>query len=332
LKARRRFAYEVVKSSRCRFAPLFWVGFLAMVAGSGVPALLSAPAAIPSDLEPLPAPSAPPNIVPLSTGEQLGKDIFYDATLSRPAGYACATCHNPQTGFTGPSSAVNRAAGPLPGVIAGRFGRRNPQPVAYATFSPRGPYLTSAEGGTYIGGTFWDGRTPDTATQARMPFLDQNEMANLPVGAYPPHAGGFSPRLAQTLAERPYAGLFESFFGADVFKNSTDEQIYDLAAAAIAVYEASAEINPFSSKYDASTNGTPPMQLYTFTPSEENGRVLFFGKAQCFECHSSAKLDSVRTATQGRETFTMYCYANLGVPRNPGNPFYGNTNRETNPS
>ena len=57
------------------------------------------------------------------------------------------------------------------------------------------------------------------------------------------------------------------------------------------MYEASAEINQFSSKYDASTNGTPPMNLYTFTPSEENGRVLFFGKARCSECHSSAKLD-----------------------------------------
>ena len=105
----------------------------------------------------------------------------------------------------------------------------------------------------------------------------------------------------------------------------------DLVTAAVAVYEASAEINQFSSKYDASTNGVPPMHLYTFTPSEENGRVLFSGKAQCFECHSSAKLDSVKQATQGKETFTMYCYANLGVPKNPGNPFYANTNRGTNP-
>ena len=138
--------------------------------------------------------------------------------------------------------------------------------------------------------------------------------------------------MAQKLANRPYAGLFESFFGRDVFQTSTDEQIYDLATAAMAVYEASAEINPFSSKYDASTNGVPPMQLYTFTPAEENGRVLFFGKAQCFECHSSAPtLDSVKQATQGKDTFTMYCYANLGVPKNPGNPFYANTNRDGQP-
>jgi cytochrome c peroxidase len=284
-----------------------------------------------SVLIPLPSPVQPPNIVPLSTSEQLGKDIFYDATLSNPAGYSCATCHNPQTGFTGPSSALNLAAGPLPGVIPGRFGRRNSQPIAYATFSPRGPFLSGLEGGTYLGGTFWDGRTPDTATQSRMPFLDPNEMANTPTGPYPPHAGGFSPLLAQKIAGRPYAQLFETVFGSDVFKNSTDEQIYDLTTAAIAVYEASAEINQFSSKWDASTNGTPPMHLYTFTPSEENGRVLFFGKALCSECHSSAKLDVVTQATHGKETFTMYCYANIGVPKNPANPFYVNTNRDSNP-
>jgi cytochrome c peroxidase len=284
-----------------------------------------------SVLQPLTPPAQPPNLVPLSTGEQLGKDIFYDATLSNPEGYSCATCHVPQSGFTGPSSTLNNFAGPVPGLVPGRFGRRNPQPIPYASFSPRGPYLSGVEGGTYVGGLFWDGRTPDTATQARMPFLDQNEMANVPVGPYPPHAGGFSPLLAQKLAKRPYADLFENLFGHDVFQTSSEEQVYDLVAAAIAVYEASAEINQFSSKYDASTNGVPPMHLYTFTPAEENGRILFFGKAQCFECHSSTKLDSVNQATHGKDTFTMYCYANLGVPKNPGNPFYANTNCDSNP-
>ena len=284
-----------------------------------------------SVLIPLKSPVQPTNVVPLSSGEQLGKDIFYDDTLSDPPGYSCATCHNPQTGFTGPSSSLNLAAGPVPGVIPGRFGRRNPQTIPYATFSPRGPFLSGLEGGTYVGGTFWDGRTPDTATQARMPFLDPNEMGNAPTGPYPPQVGGYSPLLAKKLADRPYARLFEEVFGRDVFKTSTDVQIYDLMTAAIAVYEASAEINPFSSKYDASTNGTPPMTLYTLTPSEENGRALFFGKARCSECHSDARLDSVKQAVQGKETFTMYCYANLGVPKNPANPFYLNTNRDSNP-
>ncbi len=58
--------------------------------------------------------------------------------------------------------------------------------------------------------------------------------------------------------------------------------------------------------------------------------TLFFGKAQCFQCHSSATLDPVLEATGGKNVFTMYCYANIGVPKNPKNPFYGNTNCTTN--
>jgi cytochrome c peroxidase len=281
-------------------------------------------------LRPLPPPVQTRNVVPLSPGEQLGKEIFFDHTLSDPKGYACATCHIPQSGFTGPSSLVNILDGPVPGVIPGRFGRRKPQPIPYATFSPAGPYLdTTAQ--TYLGGDFWDGRAPDTATQARMPFLDQNEMANTPMGPYPPHAGGYSPLVAEKIKDRPYTPLFQKVFGRDVFDTSTDEQIYDLVTEAISMYEASPEINQFSSKFDASTNGTPGTNLYTFTASEENGMNLFFGKAQCFQCHSAAGLEPVTQATQGKETFTMYCYANIGVPPNPDNLYYDQTNCDSNP-
>ena len=132
-------------------------------------------------LKPLPPPVQTPNVVPLTAMEQLGKNIFFDHTLSNPVGYSCATCHIPQSGFTGPSSAVNILAGPVPGVIPGRFGRRKPQAISYSMFSPAGPYLNGGlEGGTYLGGNFWDGRAPDNTAQARMPFLDQNEMANIP--------------------------------------------------------------------------------------------------------------------------------------------------------
>jgi cytochrome c peroxidase len=283
-------------------------------------------------LQPLPPPVQTPNLVPLSPGEQLGKDVFFDHTLSKPEGYACATCHIPQSGFTGPSSLVNIVAGPVPGVVPGRVGRRKPQAISYATFSPWGPYLSGGlEGGTYLGGAFWDGRAPDTATQARMPLLDQNEMANTPAGLYPPHAGGYSPLVARKLQHRPYTPLFKRVFGTDVFRTSTDHEIYNLLTSALALYEASAEVNPFSSKFDASTNGTPAMTHYIFTRAEERGRRLFFGKAQCSQCHSSATLDPVSQATQGKETFTMYCYANIGVPRNPGNPYYGLTNCDSDP-
>ncbi|HTV76332.1 MAG TPA: hypothetical protein VMD57_04970, partial [Candidatus Baltobacteraceae bacterium] len=148
---------------------------------------------------------------------------------------------------------------------------------------------------------------------------------------FPPNAGGYSPLVAEKLKRRPYSQLFRRVFGRSIFETSSDKDIYDLMTAAIARYEASAEVNPFSSKFDDSKYGTPPSNRYQFTASEENGRQLFFGKAQCFQCHSSAKLDPVLQATGGKDTFTMYCYANIGVPKNPSNPFYTETNSESNP-
>src|SRR5204862_6903751 len=124
------------------------------------------------------------------------------------------------------------------------------------------------------GGAFWDGRADHTDSQARMPFLDPNEMANQATGSLPPVAGGFSKLVARKMRDRPYPDLFKKVLGANVFNVCSDEQIYRMVTTAIAVYEASLEINPFSSKYDAFVRGKAKL-----TASEENGRSLFFGKA-----------------------------------------------------
>jgi cytochrome c peroxidase len=119
----------------------------------------------------------PPNEIKLTPVEQLGKFMLFDHTLSNPAGYACATCHIPESGFTGPDSAVNLFAGPQPGIVPGRFGNRKPQSLVYAAFCPVGPVF-NASLGVWIGGDFWDGRVPDLSTQAQQPPINANEMAN----------------------------------------------------------------------------------------------------------------------------------------------------------
>src|SRR5947209_2214026 len=106
---------------------------------------------------PLPPTPQPVNVVPLSPAEQLGKFLFFDATLSNPPGYACATCHAPSTGFALPSSLVNEMMGPGPGVMVGRFGKRKAQSVTYSGFSPRGP-IFNTDLLEWLGGNFWDGR------------------------------------------------------------------------------------------------------------------------------------------------------------------------------
>ncbi|WP_131989855.1 choice-of-anchor tandem repeat GloVer-containing protein [Chthoniobacter flavus] len=269
--------------------------------------------------------------VSLSPIEQLGKDIFFDSSLSNPTGLSCAGCHSPSAGFTGPNSAINFSAGPVPGAVAGRSGFRKPQAVAYSTFSPSGPYFDNGQQ-LWSGGNFWDGHAPTNAAQAAFPFIGPNEMANNPVGPLPPVHGGYSTDVAHALNQASYAPLFQQVFGANVFQTGNEANVDALAGQAIAAYEASEEVNPFTSKYDASANARPPANLYPFTASEENGRQLFFGKAQCFACHSSAPLDSVSSVTAGREVFTMYCYANIGTPRNPNNPFYQETDPTNNPN
>ena len=100
-------------------------------------------------------------------------------------------------------------------------------------------------------------------------------------------AGGYSALVAQKALAR-WRGLFEQAYGSGTIERSTDAEIYTLDCAAIAAFEASREVCQFSSKYDASQFGVPPMNLYTLTASEENGRQLYFGKAICNTCHSSA--------------------------------------------
>jgi cytochrome c peroxidase len=295
---------------------------------------------------PLPPIQQPPNIVPLTPVEQLGKDIVFDITLSDPPGYACFTCHTPETGHASPGppdgSEVNQFFGIPSGVVPGRATNRKPMTYAMTAFCPIGPFY-DADAGVYIGGTFWDGRTPDEPHQALQPFIDANEMANLSSnGIQDPVAGGYSALVVQKLQSRPYTGLFKKVYGPDVFTKYTTEQIYTIITDAIGAYEASAEINPFNSKYDASQYGTPPQNLYTLSASEERGRILYgagpnpsnnpnFGLAQCFQCHLSAANPILQPVLDGKEAFTMFCFANIGVPKNLNNPYYENTNPIANP-
>ena len=45
--------------------------------------------------------------VGLSLEEQLGRSIFFDENLSINLNQSCATCHDPDWGFSGPDSVVN---------------------------------------------------------------------------------------------------------------------------------------------------------------------------------------------------------------------------------
>ncbi|HEX5043638.1 MAG TPA: cytochrome c peroxidase [Candidatus Polarisedimenticolaceae bacterium] len=273
----------------------------------------------------------------LTPQESLGKLLFFDPQLSVNANQSCAACHAPEVGFTGPISASNLDAGIYEGSIPGRFGNRKPPSAAYGAPSPT--FHRDAREGLFLGGMFWDGRATGErlgsplAEQAQGPFLNPLEQA-LP---------GPDAVIARACAGA-YAGLFLQVCGTEACDVANTSAAYDCVGLAIAAYESSAEVNPFSSKYDAVLIGEA-----TLTKEEQRGLALFKGKGKCANCHP-LKSDTpgrsrpivVDTAPEGpvtlqpkgtdgvvldpvvflRPLFTDFSYDNLGIPRNPENPFY----------
>jgi cytochrome c peroxidase len=276
-------------------------------------------------LAPSPEPDAPP--ADLSLRAQLGRDLFFDTSLSNPPGQSCASCHAPQTGFTFPDSQTNRRLGVPPGVVPGRFVARAVPQVSYASFIPPGPPQFNPIIELFVGGQFWDGRATDLVDQAKFPFVNPNEMNNLTNNQPDPAM------VVRKVQNGPHAAQFRAIFGEHVFEGPTD-QAFEAIAVAIAQYESSDQVNPFSSKYDAWRAG-----VATLTPSEMSGLRLMTGSwtgrpdgaayprfAHCFECHM---IPSVPSASP--DVWTAACFQNIGVPRNRDNPFYRMTDQASNP-
>ena len=226
---------------------------------------------------------------------RLGRALFFDKQLSEPAGQSCASCHETRAAFTDGNARRPTSRG----VIAGRFGSRNSPTAAYAAFSP--VFHFDEEEGLFIGGQFLDGRAATLEEQAKAPFLNPLEMAN------PDKAS-----VVEKVRRAEYAPLFRAVFGQDALDDV--ESAYERIAGAISAFETTRGFSRFSSKYDAYLAGQVDL-----TPAEARGLALYEDpeKGNCAACHPS------QPAEDGTPPlFTDFTYDNLGVPKNPKNPFY----------
>jgi cytochrome c peroxidase len=267
----------------------------------------------------------------LTSKEQLGKSIFFDTNLSMNSNQACAACHSPATGFTGPLSSTNAHGAVYEGSIAGRFGNRKPPSAAYATLSPILHYIMDHREALFLGGNFWDGRaTGETlgnpaADQAIGPFLNPLEQA-LPDNAC----------VVYRVCMASYPVSFESVWGAGTCQITWPAEInttcateggvvslspedrarvnadYGAIGLSAAAYEASPEVNQFTSKFDYYLKG-----MADLTKEEKKGLAMFSGKGKCTNCHVIGKGAMARPPL-----LTDFTFDNLGVPKNPENPFY----------
>ena len=247
------------------------------------------------------APPAPDNgEASLTRLELIGKRIFFDTTLSNPAGQSCAGCHDPATAFAGnfgSTTGVPLAADRV------TLGLRNTPTAMYASFTPAfsvaatGPRLAAS------GGQFLDGRAASLEEQATMPFFSAGEMNLVD-----------SVELANRLGRAPYALLMAKEFGLDVFSDGA--RALQAAARAIAAFERTAEFAPFSSKFDNSLHGSAVLSAL-----EKEGLQLFADpqKGNCTKCHAFNEA----TRAPAELLFTDFTYHNLGVPRNMRIPANG---------
>ena len=289
----------------------------------------------------------------------LGKILLFDKNLSVNKNEACSFCHMPETDFTGPISILNQTTVAYPGSVRYRFGHRKPQSYTYASFYPVLLYNKTQQ--DFYGGNFWDLRATGyklqnpAAEQAQGPPVDPNEMA-LPDPAC----------LVYRLSQSVYRPLFESIWGGQTFRiqwppnveqvcstpgpasvsdpfpvhlskadRGQSDSTYDQFGLTVALYEASPEVSPFSSKFDYALANPDETVL---TADELAGWNLFRGKGKCNTCH----LDGMQSTAKQRDAgpaapanaasvaplFTDFTSNNLGIPINPAIPFYYENERD----
>jgi cytochrome c peroxidase len=284
----------------------------------------------------------------------LGKTENYDKNLSPRKNIACATCHVPYTGFRGSSSLFNattaaqlggipitNATGPEPNY---RISGRNPQSYAYAPFAPIQHF--NAAQASFYGGNFWDMRATGThlgnpaAEQAEGPPVNPVEMGNIDTAC-----------VVWKASESEYASLIKLVWGAQSFAihwqgniatictkpgpppandplpvhlsatdRGTSNATFEHMVMAMASYEASPDVSPFSSKFDAYLADNAVLSA-----QEMRGYRLFNGRARCNQCHLSGTAVGSRNSQAAADVaplFTDFTANNIGIPRNLALPYH----------
>ena len=231
-------------------------------------------------------PAAASALTPL---ELLGKQVFFDRNLSRPRGkQACASCHDAASGWVLPLAAVNRTTVVAPGAQPGAVGSLKTPPNAYSFLRPDFRFDNSVPFvAPFVGGNFWDGRAEGCfsgSPSCPVPQATGDVSAHIGLSDLPPSKQGayakfLGPTADQALNPFPnpveqnipvddvcrevqfarYGVLYRLAFGERIDCGAipvTPEAdrpaltSFKRIAVAIAAWQASREVNSFSSKRD----------------------------------------------------------------------------------
>lgn len=229
---------------------------------------------------------------------ELGRQLYFDGRLSSDSAISCASCHNPDQGYT---AHTQFGVG-----VGGQTGNRN-SPVSYNRI------LSAAQ--------FWDGRADSLEEQAKGPIANPIEMAN-----------SHESCVATIAAIEPYRLQFEAIFGSDsVNIDNVARAIASFERVIVtgpSPYDYWAALQPFRDQFpseeDLQALKEDDPELYAryeelkaqsdahpMSESAVRGQKLFFSQeVNCTACHVGAN-------------FTDEKYHNLGVGMDREEPDLG---------
>jgi cytochrome c peroxidase len=185
----------------------------------------------------------------------LGRYLFFDPILSEDSNTSCASCHNPQKGFSdGEPVSLGR------GASAGPDGLRR----GGAKLRRSAPTLWNVG---FLRSFYWDGRSPSLEDQASGPLFSADEMGTTPTAL-----------LKRLNAIPAYRHLFTEAFG----RRNPGESAITLGEVtqALAAFETS--LVSVSSRYDRYAHG----ETGALSSQEVAGLNIFRGfVARCSQCH-----------------------------------------------
>ena len=179
----------------------------------------------------------------------LGKQLYFDKRLSRDGSISCASCHDPQHGW---SNGERFATG-----IGGQVGGRSAPTIINAGYLNSGHLkLTKIL-------QFWDGRSEELEGQALGPIQNEIEMDMK-----------LDELVEKLNSIEGYRVQFQEVFGTDVTS--------DGIARAIAAFERT--VLSGGAPFDKYKNGDEA----ALSTAARRGMNVFFNKAHCSACHAGA--------------------------------------------
>lgn len=179
---------------------------------------------------------------------KFGKQLFFDKRLSGDGKVSCASCHDPETGWSKHEAITSIR----PNYVAKR-------------------HIPHLWGVRYNRWYFWDGRADSLWSQALMPIEEISEMA------------GSRTQVAKLIIQDKYLReMYQTLFG-EIPKSLSEKQINRLfvnIGKSIASYE-----ETIISKNSSFDKFADQLQNNAISATAARGLKLFIGKANCINCH-----------------------------------------------